>query len=289
MATPLSLRRRIDRKFPRVVKTARQWARAIATGRRPPTRVVFVIGSQRSGTRLPLQVLEHSPDVAAFSEGSAPFFDDVLLQPLDRIESLLRRSPAPVVVLKPICETHRIPELLERFPGAKAVWIFRNYQDAVNSASVKWSSGREALARVAAGSSDWRAGGLGPDKLELVRRLYRTEMTLHEANAVMWYLRNGLFFDLHVDTRPDVLLVRYEDLVDHPRIHVVRMFDFLDMPVPAQAVEAIQPSRRGNRSFPTIAEEIRSLCEGLHNRLLAHHLGRPGAAEVARTSRAAAQ
>src|SRR5919108_1037308 len=101
MAGSLSLRRRIDRKLPRVVKATGQWARVVTTGRRPSTRVVFVVGSQRSGTRLPLEVLDHSPDIATFSEGTSPFFDDVLLQPLDRIEVLLRRSPAPVVVLKP--------------------------------------------------------------------------------------------------------------------------------------------------------------------------------------------
>src|SRR5690606_31615112 len=128
-----------------LVKAGRQWIRAAASLSRPDTRFVFVVGSQRSGTRLPLQVMDQAPAIATYSEGAAPFFDRVLLQRLDRVEALGRLSVFPVVALKPICETHRVIELLERFPRSRAVWIFRHYQDAVNSASVKWKSGPEAV------------------------------------------------------------------------------------------------------------------------------------------------
>src|SRR5688572_30030983 len=180
MAVRLSYRQRVARKLPRLIKFSRQWMRSIITQDRPDTRLVFVVGSQRSGTRLPLQVLDYAPDIMTYSEGAAPFFDRVLLRPLDHVEDLVRRSVFPVVALKPICETHRINELLDRFPRSRAVWIFRNYQDTVNSASVKWKSGREAVKRLASAtpeSAGWRAGGLSHDKLLLVRDLYSENMT----------------------------------------------------------------------------------------------------------------
>jgi hypothetical protein len=132
----LSFKRRLQRKLPRVAKSTRQWARVIAAGKRPETRLVFVVGAQRSGTRLPLEILDQSPEISIFSEGADPYFDGVLLRPLDQVEEMVCRSPAPVIALKPICETHRTNQLLDRFPGSKAIWIFRHFEDTVNSATV---------------------------------------------------------------------------------------------------------------------------------------------------------
>ena len=115
MPAPISFRRRIARKLPRVIKTTQHWLRAMAARGRPATRVVFVVGSQRSGTRLPLHIMDYSPEISTYSEGAAPYFEKVMLQPLDYVAAQVRRSPSPIVVLKPICETHRVHELLD--PG----------------------------------------------------------------------------------------------------------------------------------------------------------------------------
>jgi hypothetical protein len=271
MAARMTLSERFHRKMPRLMKSSRQWLRIVsAGGQRPRSRVLFVFGSQRSGTRLPLQILDRSPDIVTFSEGSAPFFDGVMLKPLPEIDRLVGRSMFPVVTLKPICETHRVHELLEHFPGSRAIWIFRRYQDCVNSASRKWSSGRESLRRLAAGDlkgAGWRAGGLTPQKLALVRELYREDLSEHAANAVMWYLRNDLYFDLRVYERPDVLLSRYEDLVERPSIACVRMFDFAGLPVPRGYDKDVYASSVAKRPFPAIPDNIRQRCDALEERL----------------------
>ena len=276
MAVRLSYRQRVTRKVPRLVKFSRRWLRVARDGR-PETRFVFVVGSQRSGTRLPLQILDLAPEVMTYSEGAAPFFRRVLLEPLDRVEALRRRSVFPVIALKPICETHRTKELLDRFGRSRALWIFRNYEDCVNSASLKWKSGREALRRLASAtpeSAGWRSGGLSAGQLQLVRDLYSDRMSLHEANAVMWYLRNGLFFDLEADKRPDVLLVRYEHLVQHPEAICSDIFAFLSIPVPPALHRAIRQSKASERTFPDISSDIRTLCEKLHERLVEYHSAR---------------
>jgi hypothetical protein len=274
MAVPLTYRQRWSRKGPRLVKFGRRWVQAALNGGRPDTRLAFVVGSQRSGTRLPLQVLDSAPEVMTYSEGAAPFFRRVLLEPLDRVEALRRASVFPVIALKPICETHRVHELLDRFPRSRAVWIFRNYQDAVNSASVKWKSGPEAVRRLASAhpeSAGWRAGGLTPARLEMVRDLYSERMTRHEANAVMWYLRNALFFDLSAQARPEVLLVQYEDLVTRPDIAFSRMFGFLEVQLPSGFERRIREPHGATRPFPDISQTIRSLCDDLHARLVEYH------------------
>jgi hypothetical protein len=198
----------------------------------------------------------------------------VFLQPLDRIEELAWQSPAEVIALKPICETHRVHELLDRFPSSKAIWIFRHYVATAASATKKWNYGREALARLIRRevAGDWRAGGLTEERRRVVEQLYRDDMSQYEANAVLCYLRNALFFDLGADQRKEILLVRYEDLVANQPEGVKRIFAFIGLPVPPEATTAIRRSQHGARpELPPLAEDIKAHCEALHARLVAHY------------------
>jgi hypothetical protein len=122
----------------------------------------------------------------------------------------------------------------------------------------------------------------------VVKRLYRDDMSAYEADVVMWYLRNGLFFDLGADARPDVLLVRYEDLVGDPRRRFAELFDFIGTPMPERAVEAIKESSGSKREYPDIHPEIRALCDALHDRLVAHYHQRIRARAQAASEPAAA-
>jgi hypothetical protein len=270
----MTLQRRAERKLPRLRKYARRWLHVLSSAGRPQTRVAFVFGSQRSGTRLPLQILDHVPEIMSYSEGTAPWFRGVLLAPVPELDRLVARNPFPVAVLKPICETHRFAELLDHFPQSRALWMFRSYTDAVNSASAKWNSGKEAVRRLAHGELDragWRAGGLSAKRLELVRRLYRDDLSLHAANAIMWYLRNSLYFDLAADRRRDVMLVRYEELVTRPEALVPRIGDFLGVHVPASYRRDVFSSSVSKKPFPPIPAEIAERCEELERRLIAHY------------------
>jgi hypothetical protein len=242
----------------------------LAARKKPRPQPVFVLGSQRSGTRLPLVVLERARDIITYSDGSSPFFDGVMLKPDNELARLLERQPFPIVVLKPICDSHRALDLLTRFPGARVIWIFRWYQDAVNSASAKWRSGRRVVQYLASrdvGRAGWRAGGFTDEKFDLVRRLYSDDMSLHAANAVMWYLRNSLYLDMKLASRADVLLVEYEDLALNPSAGFKRIFDFVGCAFRCEFVDQVYASSVGRSAFPAIPDEIKRLCDDVHQRL----------------------
>jgi hypothetical protein len=254
VATPQSLRARVERKLPRILKFCHQWGKRLGTKSPVMSRAVFVLGAQRSGTRLPLMVLDQSPDIITYSEGSDPFFTGVMLKRDDVIRRHLRRMPFPIVVLKPICESHRGVDLLGTFSGS----------------SVKHLN---SLARGDLKAAAWRAGGLTEEKLELVRQIYDDEMSLHAANAVMWYLRTSLFFDGGLAGRSDVLLVKYEDLVRNPNVEFTRLFEFLDCPFESGYLSRIYSSSISRQPFPAIPARISDLCEGLMSRLDEYRLG----------------
>ena len=258
------------RKLPRAGKFGQQWLKTVGRMQLPATRAVFVLGAQRSGTRLPLQVLQRCPDIITYNEGSSPFFDGVLLRDDLAIARLLRRSPFPVIVLKPICESHRAHELLDTFSGSKVVWIFRDFRDTVHSAVAKWTGGRQSLKDLATGnlaSASWRAGGLTKEKLDLVADLYSDDMSPHAAQAVMYYLRNSQFFDLGLAGRGDVFLVRYEDLAVAPETWFPPLFEFLGCQFQRRCLEGVYDSSVREKPFPRLPTTVERLCEQVHQDL----------------------
>ena len=267
---PKPFKVRLQRKTRRIVKTSLQWLKSFTQTADQPARAVFVFGSQRSGTRLPMDVLDLAPQIMTYKEGNSRAFNRILLKSNTEIHELLRTSMFPLVAFKPICDSHRAVELLEYFPHSKAIWIFRYYKDAVNSAVRKWKHGRNNLKHIASGNlsaAGWRAGGLTTEKVELVRRFYSEEMSSHTAYALMWYLRNHLILDLNLHRRDDVCLVRYEELVKSPGQHFPRLFEFIGCPFQEKFVRDVYNSSVGKDKFPEIPEEITRLCENLYRRL----------------------
>jgi hypothetical protein len=224
----------VARKAKRVRKFARRFALNALAGGRPQTQVLFIIGAQRSGTRVPLVALEGAPDILTYREGARPYFQRGLLAAEETLDRLFAQCLFPVLVLKPLCESHRARQLLARFPGSRLLWIFRGYEDTVASTALKWSSGIDAVEQIVQGRlrpDDWRGGGLTPELLDAARRLYEPALNLHHANAMLWYLRSRVLLDLNLFDCPNAMVVKYEDLTSDPARHFPRVFRFIGQPL----------------------------------------------------------
>jgi hypothetical protein len=256
----------IRRKIRRASKFARRFAlNAVGQGR--DTEVVFIMGAQRSGTRVPLVALEASPDILTYREGARPFFVRGRLADESTLEGLFERCRFPVLVLKPLCDAHRARQLLQRFPRSRVLWIFRWYQDTINSSSLKWSSGVEAVEQLVHDrlrADDWRRGGLTPELLEVARQLYEPGLSLHHANAILWYLRSRLLLDLDLFNCQQTLVIKYEDLSMKPAEHFPRVFAFIGQPFKATYLEKIHGNSVRRSPFPVIPKAVADACEGLY-------------------------
>jgi len=271
MSARMPIGDRVSRTLRRAWKMAARRATALVSGPRQLPNVVFVLGSGRSGTRVPLVALERAPETITYTEGHSRVFRGTLLKGDDVVHDLLRTTPFRTVVLKPICESHRALEFLQRFPNARVIWIFRDYRDAVNSAAKKWTSALRHVRNLAAGDlrrAGWRAGGLTQEKLALVRDWCTPDLTVTGAHGIMWYLRNSLFFELGLDGRPDVLLVRYEDLVREPETLFPPLFAFAGSTFEPRFVAHIHDQSVGRHAPPALPERVERACVEVHAHLL---------------------
>lgn len=240
--------------------------------RRAPRRPVFVVGYGRSGTNMVMWTLERSPEVWPYHEHWwSPAFRDYRLRSTATIERLIRRSPSPIVVFKPICDSHLTDRLLERHSGSRAIWIYRRFQDAASSTVRNWGGHQLDIMRwIVDGDTDWlgwRGERLPSDLVELAHALFRDDMSWEEAAAFTWLVRNRFFFDLGLDRDPRVLLVRYEDLVGSDEEPFRRLFEFVGVPLSPTFLDHVFSESVGKHAFPPIHPELERRCRALLERL----------------------
>jgi len=91
----------------------------------------------------------------------------------DVLRETVARSRHAFVLVKPLCDSHRIDELLD-LPGlapGRAVWVFRDVDDRARSEVSKFGdSNLLALRRIADGTSgtDWQAQRLSEPLREVI-------------------------------------------------------------------------------------------------------------------------
>ncbi len=240
------------------------------------SQYVFVAGMQRSGTNLLMDVLDASMATQVFHETDPRAFERYEMRDLAVVTQLATHCPAPVLVIKALCELDRIKLLMDTFAPAKTLWVVRDWRDSVNSAIKSFGDFVLQWKRLVHGDPvNWRGRGMTPATRELLASLYRPEASEAEGAAIMWFYRNVLFFEqqLAIDSR--VRLVFYESMVRHPAREVSAVYEFLGLQGFNLRVSGrIHARSVKHRNPPDIAPSVAALCDELLARFVALEQGR---------------
>ncbi|SDZ24681.1 hypothetical protein SAMN05444365_10834 [Micromonospora pattaloongensis] len=241
----------------------------------PPgaARPVYLVGLQRSGTNMLVRGLDAAPEFEVRNENDGAVFHRFQLRSDARLTEVIGRSRHAYVLVKPLCETHRVDELLA-LPGARpgrALWSWRDVDDRARSEVAKFGDANlRALRAIADGTigARWQGQRLDPATVEVIRDLDPERMDPHTAAALFWWVRNGLYFRLGLHERDDVLLCSYDALVADPEAQTRRLCAFLDFPYHPRLHAHI--TRRTPRRDPLdIDGRVRARCDELTARLAA--------------------
>lgn len=255
----------------------RKIARRVPQGPAASNRIVFVGGVQRSGTNMVMELLEYSPDTKVFHERDPRVFRMFAHNSEDAVRRQAK-SFLPCIVFKALSDSHRIAHLMSLFPQSCALWVYRHYERVNASNLVRWPGDKNGLDQIVVdrSASDWRGAGMTDKTLRLVREHYRPDLSVASAQALFWYYRNQLFFDQHFDENDQVLVVRYENLLQHPPDELRRLREFLEIRIPDSAMSHVSANMAGKTPSLDIEPSIRALCEAMMTRLdavLARQLG----------------
>jgi len=229
---------------------------------------VFVIGCQRSGTTMLLNVLSRSAQVRVYHEVNMRAFDEYTrLRPQVRIQRLISRSSRPIVLFKPLNDSQHADRLLEMHNNTKAVWVYRNYQDVVNSELTKWNDvPMKMMYEISTGkyTNPFRAAmgeRLSKETEAIIKRLCDRGLSSEDGAALLWYVRNNIYFDLGLQHEAKVLLCKYEDLVTENTDSFQRVFQFVGAEFSPGHVANVHNRSVGKTDPPVIDPEVRELCE----------------------------
>jgi hypothetical protein len=249
----------------------RRWKALRRAFRSPvPSRPVFVLGRQRSGTSMLMYLLEMHSDTEVYDEAHrSPVFRRFRLASYEAVDAAVERSRAPIVCMKPICDSHLATELLERFPGARVVWLYRGFADAARSAVVMWETADRALRRVCRGEGGggWFEEGLTPATRGTLRGIYRDELTPFECTCLGWWARNRIVLEQRLAGRSDVHLLRYENLVEDVEARARELFGFLGLPFQERVTRHVHSRSVRAADESGIHPDVRALCRELEREL----------------------
>jgi hypothetical protein len=236
-------------------------------------KLLLIVGCQRSGTTLVTALFDADRDCRVFREFSTLYSRDrgIRLNPLPDVAAIIDRVHAPLVVCKPLVETQRVGTLLNYFPGARALFMYRRYADVARSDLRKFGprNAIDNIRPIAMGDShNWRSIGASAAVRECIRRFYSESMNPQDAAALFWFARNSLYFDLNLPARADAMLCRYEHLVLDPLNVMRRIYEFVEIDCPDLAHTAhVHAGSVRKGSELQLLPEVRTLCEQLQARL----------------------
>lgn len=232
---------------------------------------VWIFGAGRSGTTMFGELLEKAPEIWVYHEWHARAFKQWRLLDDERIQRLIKNSPASCVAFKPIVQSYIADRIMDRFDDSVGIWIYRSYDDVANSAVRKWDgSHRQSVEQIAAGDTDklgwWE--GRPPDHLESLQKAIRfPNLNDHEGAALYWYVQNQFYFTLDLHNDPRILLVNYEDLVTRPTDIGPRVFEHIGLPFDPSYAAQMHAGSINRQAVPNIRPDIHQLCAALYERL----------------------
>ncbi len=268
--TPARVRRYTRRKLEarRLARVKRAWR---AVHPRPEEKiVVFVVGCQRSGTTMTGKILGQLMEVDHFPETDRRAFRRVRIRGPEVRNRLIDASDAGCVVFKPIVDSHLLLDLMADHPGSKALWVYRHYADVANSAVIRWGEHFwKVIGDLAAGTGDWgwRQERISDDCRGVITELFSPDLNVWEASALFWYVRNRFYFDQGLDQHPDIMLIKYEALVEHPAEEFERICGFLGLEYQPEAVASVHARSIGKSRSRVEGAAVVRTCDEMLSRL----------------------
>jgi hypothetical protein len=234
---------------------------------------VYLVGVQRSGTNMLVRGLERSPEFELRNENDGDAFQRFQLRPDPVIRELVMRSGHRYVLFKPLCDSHRVGQILDglRTPSpGRAIWAYRSVDGRVRSALAKFGTNNlDVLTEIAAGRDRdrWQARGLSADNLALIESFDYAAMTPESAAALFCDVRNALYFEQRLDGRDDVALASYDRFLADPDRNMRALCAFLDFPFDPALAAHIERRDAPERRPLQIDPVIRRHCDQLTARL----------------------
>jgi hypothetical protein len=237
---------------------------------------LFLTGNYRSGTTILFKTLSSSWSIDAYHDSTNKAFESQYLRSFFSLKRLLDDSFADYVLLKPNNEIFFAEKLLRQYPSSKILFIFRNYNQVINSVLKNQWQLDSNLQKL------MNTSGKGIEEIikfnlkyyfdnfdnEIQKEIERCLKKQHIINliAIHWYLANLSYFDIHKTGR--VFLINYNNFLSKPNAHFEFLSRKLNTPLDKESLKILEGNKSGFDFTENLSEGIRSRCDHLYENLM---------------------
>lgn len=203
------------------------------------------------------------PDVLVFDEHkSSKAFQDYRIRSNDEVRNLLGESRFPTVCFKPICDSHRIGDLLGAFPDCQIIWIYRDFGDVSNSTLRKFDAPTRAIRLICTNQTGggWLAEGVSPTMSEVLQSIYRPSLSDFDLVSLVWWVRNQILIENGLLSHPGVTIVKYETLVSQPTVMLKWLFGRIGVEYKMCVTRNISTRSIRRNPVPEMDTSVQELC-----------------------------
>jgi len=208
---------------------------------------VFIVGLQRSGTTMLMDIFHLHPETQVFDEArDSKVFLDFRIRGTDTLRRVIDDT---------------------------VLWMYREPGPNAASRLVKFPAGTKAIRAVCESrqGGGWFAEGVSEAVARNMRSLDRSQFTDFDYACLVWWARNQLFFELNLVNDPRVRLLRYETLVSQPESTMRALYDWTGMQWSSPSMRFVHARSMRKPDLPKLDPEVESMCASLLQRLDAVH------------------
>jgi Sulfotransferase domain len=236
----------------------------------PERTPVFIVGLQRSGTTMLMDIFHLHPETEVLDEArdSRAFFDFRVRDP-QTVRRIVADSRYRFPCFKIIADSHILPSILDRLSNPKVLWMYREPGPNAASRLAKFPFGTAAIRAVCTNGpgGGWFAEGVSPSVRRQLRELDRSNFSDFDYACLVWWVRNQLFFEMDLASDPRVRLLRYETLVTQPETTMNALFDWTGMGWSKNSMRFVHARSLKKPSLPRLEPQVEALCMDLLQRL----------------------
>jgi hypothetical protein len=235
---------------------------------------VFIVGLQRSGTTMVMDIFHLHPETEVFDEArdSRGFFDFRLRDP-QTVRQIIGESRYRFPCFKIIADSHILPSILDGLSHPKVLWMYREPGPNAASRLAKFPNGTAAIRAVCEDrpGGGWFAEGVTPSMRRTLHGLDRSQFTDFDYACLVWWARNQLYFELDLASDPRVRLLRYETLVAQPESTMRALCDWMGMGWSQTSMRFVHARSMKKANLPRLDAQVELLCQDTLARLDAEH------------------
>lgn len=265
----MTLAKKVEKKIFNIYKKTIQTISPSSSGNR---HHIFVVGVQRSGTNMVMDLFDRSTECTVFHDHNPIAYKNYLIRNINTQKHLSHAAKSKFVVFKPMAELHKLDIFLEEMPPAQGIWLYRNVEDVVNSHLKIWTGMPDFLKTFVKDRKDdnWRGGGISDENYALLQKYVTDDLNNASAVALFWYYRNAQFFEHNHHLNPNIHIVNYDQCVTAPQKHFKRIIKNLGLKARPYMTSHIHNRSIRKNTRPDINEEILALCNGLNRKFQDH-------------------